>query len=816
MDTILQDLRYAFRMFVRSRRLTVAAVACITVGIASAVFITTLADSIILQHVPWPNADRLVRVWTMQEGAGRRGDLSYLDARDIQAQASAFDAFEFVARTRIAIRTDGGSERVRGESVTEGYFALIGARPALGRLFTSAEYAPGGPPVVLLSDALWRRRFGGRPDVVGQTVRMRGNTGNDGERLFTIVGVMPPAFEGTVDQDISEFWLPIEQYMPRMLLDSRTARMVWAVARLRPDATLGTAQQEVAAIGRRLAAADPQAYDRLSMNVEPVGETWRERFRAGLAMLSAAALLLLLIACANVANLLLARLAQRERELSLRMVLGAARGRVLRQLATESVVLAVVGGTLGTLIAVWGVRMLVARDLFQLPAYVRIAPSLGTLLAAGSLVLLTSLLFGVGPALLGARADAGSRLREGGRNSTLGHRQRRVSNALVVAEVALSFLLLVGSALMLRTYMNLTTTDVGWRTENVARFAITLDPAEYSTPERQLAFTAESKAAIMALPDVRAVTTMMGVLPPWFDVNVAVLLEGEETPALAAVQHHAVDTDFFRVLDVPIRFGRGVESGDQAGSERVAVISESLARVIAGNPADAVGRMLHTRRTQAEEEPRRIVGVTEDVQYHGPLSLRPIDYDIYVPMTQDADETISIAVIANGDPAALIDDVQRALGQLAPTSPQHWVGTMEGELGLQYGDARFYAWLTGVFGASALALALLGIYGVLTNAVSRRFIEIGVRMAVGARQADIVRMILMQGARTVGIGLAIGVPIALAAGRLVASLVYDVRPADPLTFGLVAGGLFAFGLIAAWLPARRASQVDPATLLTRG
>src|SRR5687768_16027511 len=346
MDAFIRDLRYTLRSFRGSLKLSLAAVGCVALGTGGAVFILTVANAVLLEAPPFPDAERLVRIWTVREGSEQRDDVSYLDVRDIEARTRSFNAIEIAARTRTAITTAGGTERVRGESVTPGYFGLIDIRPALGRAFTADEYAPNAPRVMLIGHSLWMRSFGGRPDVIGTTVRARGNTGghDESDQLITIVGVMPPRFVGTVDPDVSEFWLPIEQYTPRGILDRRRSRSAWVLPRLRPDVPLETARAEVAAIGRELAAEHPDDYRDLSLDTQPVGESWRERFRAGLTMLTLAAGLLLLIACANLAWLLLARLGQREHELRLRLALGASRRAIIRQLLLESVLLTAAGG----------------------------------------------------------------------------------------------------------------------------------------------------------------------------------------------------------------------------------------------------------------------------------------------------------------------------------------------------------------------------------------------------------------------------------------------------------------------------------------
>jgi predicted permease len=671
---------------------------------------------------------------------------------------------------------------------------------------------------MILGHALWMRTFGGRPDIVGQTVRARGNAGmGEREQLFTVVGVMPPGFAGTVDPDISEFWLPIEQYTPRSLLDRRRARSTWVLARLRPGGSVASAHAEVAAIGRQLAAEHPDDYRELSLGVEPVGETWRERFRDGLTMVTVAAGLLLLIACVNIAYLLLTRLAQREHELRIRVALGAPRASIVRQLLLESLLLTLTGGLAGTLLAVWGVRAFAAAEVFRLPTYVPLAVDATVVALALGLVVLTAVLSGALPAVFVSRVGSSQQLREIGRGTTLGRRQRLAIDMLVAAEVAFSFLLLTGSMMMVRTYANLVRSDVGYRTENLQRLAVSLDPQEYPSAENQLAFARDAKAALAGQPGVRAVSFMAGVLPPWFDPEVQLGVGGAARPELSAVNRHPVDEDFFGVMDIAIRDGRAFLPTDRADTRRVAVVSHSVARALAGGDGrDALGRtvqILRDPRQPSTAEPFVVVGIAEDVRYHGPRAARAGDHDLYIPMAQAPSSILSIAVETERDARLLLPTIQRILGRLAPTSPIHWVSTMEEELGLQFGDARLYAWLTGVFGGSALLLVTIGIYGVISNAVTRRWSELGVRMAVGARPRDIVTLVLSQASRPLAIGIAIGAVGSLAGATLATSLVYGMASTDPLTFVGVGLMLFGTGLGASVLPARRATRLDPKEVL---
>ena len=814
-----RDLRYTARSARRALRTSLAAIACVALGVGGAVFILTIARAVLREGPPFPDAGRLVRIWTYRDGAaGQRGDISYVEARDIERTARSFDAVELTARTRTAIITDAGAERVRGESVTPGYFGMIGVRPAIGRVFTRDEYEPAAPRVMIIGHALWHRAFGGRSDIVGLVVRARGNTGRgEAEERFTIVGVMPDGFAGTIDPDISEFWLPIEQYTPRVMLELRRARSTWVLARLRPGVTVSEAHTEVAAIGRQLAAEHPDDYRELSLGIERLGETWRERFRAGLTLVTSAAALLLLIACVNVAWLLLTRLAQREPELKLRAVLGASRAAIVRQLALESIVLTLVGGAIGTLLAVWGVRVFARSGVFRLPAFVPLDVDVSVIAIAVGLVLITAMLGGVLPAWLGSRLGGAGGLREIGRGTTMSRRQRRMIDGLVAAEVAFSFMLLTGTLLLVRTYANLVRSDLGFRVETLQRLAVSLDPAEHPSALEQLGFVQRAREALLAQPGVEAVSFQSGVLPPWVDDAAPIAVAGVPRPELSAVHRHPVDEYFFDVLDIALEHGRPFLPSDDAGAHPVAIVSRSLARAVAGGDGrEAVGRTIQIGRDARALEraaPISIVGIVEDVRYHGPLGDRPADHDLYIPMRQAPSAIVSVAITTDRDPAMVLGSIQRTLGRIAPTSPLHWISTMEEELGIQYGDARLYAWLTLVFGVSGLLLVAIGVHGVIANGVTRRRAELGIRMAVGARPSDIIALVVKEGARPLVFGLGLGALAALAGARLAVSLVHGVTPTDPLTYLSVGLLLLSIGVIACWLPARRATRLAPTRMM---
>ena len=806
--TILQDVRYATRMLRRDARFALTAAGTVAAGLASAIFISTIAHALLAGALPFRDADRLVRLWGVDGSGNARLDLSIPDLHEIRARSRLLESVEIAARTRASVLTRDGAERLRGESVTAGYFETVQIEPVLGRFFDAGEYAAGAGPVVVIGHDLWQRRFGGRRDVVGQALVMRGAVGMDADRASTIVGVMPPGFAGTVDPDVSDFWLPLPQYTPASLLERRQSRMAWTLARLRDDVSLAQLDAELTAISSMLSAEMPADYRGLRIRAEPVGEAARARHRPALMLLLGGAALLLVIGCGNLASMLLARLARREGELTVRAALGAARSRIAAQLMVESTMIAFLGGGIGAAIAFLAVHATARADLFPLPPYMELSISFPSVLIAATIVLGTALLFGAGPALHIARATT---LREGGRTVTASRRQLGLSDALVAAQVALAVVMISGGLLLLRSYRSLSNAEIGFRTGDIARLALTLDPARFPDQETQLRFARRVDERLESVDGVAQASVMASVLPPWFDREVRLLVEGD-TLAAAGAQRHAVDEDFFDVLGVRLLHGRGVEHADAAGSEPVGVASASLAGLVGGgDPARAIGRFM-TPVGGTTPRPLRIVGVVEDIRYHGPRQERgPLD--LYLPLAQAPDEVLSIAVRTVGPPAAVLPTLQRELDALAPTSPQHWISTMDGELALQFRDQRVNAWLAAVFGASALLVALSGIHGGLSHLVATRGREMSVRKALGAASANNLSLILSHAARLLAGGLVVGSALAAAAVVLARSLFHGISPLDPLSFAATALLLLCGGILVAAAPAARAAAADPMDVL---
>ena len=818
MDHFRQDLRYALRSLRKMPLLSLAALACIAIGVGATVSVVTLINSTLVGGLPYPEADRLVRVWGTAGADDPRRDLSYLNYQDL-SEASSLETLEGAARTRLSVVNDVGVERTRGESVTPGYFELIGVEPAMGRTFGRSEYEPGAPDLILIGHDLWQRRYGGDPDVVGKTLEARGSWGGEGvsNRPYQIIGVMPEGFTGTIEDDVSEFWLPIAHYEPRANLERRGQRAMWTIGKLAPGASVEAANQEVASIGQTLAENFPDDNDGFGARAEPLGENWREDLRGGLYLLLGASALLLLIACTNIANLLLARLARRRHELTMRLVMGAGRRRVLGQLLTESLVLATLGGLFGVFLA-WlftNAYLKLAGD--DVPAYVDLAMDWRVVLVSLAVVVVTGVLFGVVPAWLGSRTDTSGELKEDGRASSASRRQVRFGQVLIAAEVALTLLLLLAASLMFRSYQNLQTEDLGYDVDNLARLSSTLDLTVYGDPGAWGQARRAAKEAIAAYPGVLGVTSAGGVLPPVRE-NESVItfpaLDGEE---LEGVNRHQVDADYFDVMGAEILHGRAIDETDRADAARVAVISESIARLVGdGDPAAAVGDQVQfvvARNPPQTSQPYDVVGVVDDMLYDGPVSERPHDYDLFLSIEQVPDYLISFAVRTSGPPENLLDPLTRVVAEEVRPSPVHWVQVVQEMIAERYSETRFYTMLIVVYSLSAVILAIIGIYGVLANSVTRRMRELGIRVAIGAQGKQILGMVVKQSMRTVVLGVIVGLGLAFLGLQVLESLLYGVSATDPMTFVLVVAGLLLLALVASYLPARRATRVDPVVAL---
>jgi putative ABC transport system permease protein len=817
MSAPMTTLHSALRSLLRSPRLSLAAIACIGLGAAATAAVATLVGATVMRPLPFPDADRLVRIW-WEDGANPRVSLSIPELRDCAALAS-FDVLLGTARVRAVVTFDGGAERVRGEGVTPGYFETLGIRPGVGRLLEDADHRADAPRVMVISQGLWTRHYGGDPHIVGRTLRTD-------RAAYTVVGVASGRFAGTVEDDIVEFWIPLSQYEPASMLQDRSVRQSWAIGRLREGSSAAAAGAEAASLGESLARQYPDAYKNLRLRVEPMGENWRSSFRRSGLLLSGAAALLLLVAAVNVAGLLLARVLTRRRELAVRAALGAGRPRLIRQLLLEAVLLVAAGGALGLLAAPVVLQAFLSLSPVALPPYLHLEPDAAALLASMVALGVTGLLAGTAPALVGSRVEPGEVLKDDARGSVGSRVERRWGGALVAIEIALTLVLLVFGGLLLRSWERQQSAELGYRSDGIARLAVTMSAQDVRDPAAIPAFRESLRAAVAAHPGVEQVGLVWLTLPPWDSERFRVRFDGLD-PALAVdgllVGAHLADAGLLPTLGIAIVSGRNLEETDLLHGRNVAVVSRSLAERM-GGPDRAMGRELVLPDATAGMPTGafRVVGVAENVAWDGTREQdtrrflgaatsdpRAARDDVYLPLGPFRGRAISIAAYTRGDEGALLEPLRRRIAQLAPTSAVHWTSTMRDELAGEYESSRFYALIVAAFSTSALLLTAVGVFAVLSHGVARRTNEIGLRMALGATPRHIARLVLGGALVPLSAGVAAGLIGAVVFARATAGLLYGIEPLDLLSFFGASAVLLVVALPAGWLPARRAASLEP-------
>ncbi|HEV3469189.1 MAG TPA: ABC transporter permease [Pyrinomonadaceae bacterium] len=807
MKTLWHDLKYAVRVMLKQPGFTLVAVVTLALGIGANTAIFTVVDAALLRSLPYRDPERLVHLWEAKQNRDfDRREASYPDFLDWRAQTT--EVFEGVAgyvNRGYTLTGEGGPERVMGAAVTANFFDLLGVRPAHGRAFREGEDEPGAAAVAVLGHGLWQRRFGGDPKVVGREVTLNGES-------YTVVGVLPADFQfarvGSTD-----LWTGL-----RPTPNFATPRyMHWlnVVARLRPGVTMEAARARLDAVGRVIAAADPGAHKGTALVAVPLHEEVVGQVRPVLLAMLAAVSLVLLIACANVANLLLARGAARRKEVAIRTALGASRWRLVRQLLTESVLLAGVGGALGLVVALWGVDLLVAAipeaQLLQMPYLRGLSLDPGLLLFTAALSLATGVLFGLMPALDASRADLQEAMKEGRRASGT-KRSGRLRAALVVSEVAVALVLLVGAGLLVKSLLRMLSVDPGFRVENLLTMRVNLTPQRFAGDtdgSQRAAFFEELLRRAGNLPGVEGAAAVSN-LPLSGDGGTGTpSVVGREEPAGGWSEAHlrVVSPNYFDVMGVRVQAGRGFTERDRVGTSPVILVNRTFAERNFGGE-DPTGQRVTFRFTQGQP-PFEIVGVVGDEKIKSlDAQTTPV---IYFPMLQGPDSSAALVVRTASDPEAMAGALRGELRALDPDAPLFGVRTMERVIS----DApatfmrRYPAYLIGVFAAVALILASVGIYGVISYAVTQRTHELAIRAALGARRADLLRLVLRQGLALALGGVAAGILGALALTRLLSSLLYGVSATDPSVYAGVSLLLLAVVLVACLVPARRATKVDP-------
>ncbi|HEX8140371.1 MAG TPA: ABC transporter permease [Pyrinomonadaceae bacterium] len=806
MSVLWQDLRYGFRMLVKRPSFTVVAVLTLAFGIGANTAIFTVVNAALLRPLPYREPDRLVHLWeTKQQTQFGQREASYPDYLDWRDHTQAFEGMAGYSRRSFALTGRDAPDRFAGAAVTDGFFRVLGVEPIIGRSFQPGEDQTGAARIVLLGYGLWQRRFGGDPNVVGQSLVLNGTS-------YTVIGVLPQSFQFAPAGE-PEMWVPLSPSPEQM--SRRFMHWLNIVARLKPGVTREQAEGELGAVAQSIAQGYPDSHTGTGIRLVPLHEQITGRVKPVLLVLLGAVCFVLLIACANVANLLLARSAARQKEIAIRTALGASRLRLVRQLLTESVLLSVMGGIAGLILAQWGVELLIAAipesQLSSMPYLRGLGIDSKVLLFAMAVSVLTGLVFGLAPALQSSGLSLQESLKEGGRTSGMQVRQG-LRGLLVVTEIALALVLLVGAGLMMKSLYRLLAVDPGFATENVLTMRVSLPMTKYPEDGNVIAFHEQLLPRIESLPGVKGAGTV-SVLPLLGGNTTRLLVEGRPAPPPGEeleANFREVSTGYFRTMGVPLIAGRNFTERDKVGTPEVVLINQTMAhRLFPGeNP---VGQRLNFASMQVKG--LEIVGVVGDEKVTGlDSATTPV---MYVAFLQDPGRTLNLVVRTTSDPLSVAGAVRSEIGSLDPDLAVFEVRTMEQLIDNAPSTflRRYPAFLIGVFAGVALLLAMVGIYGVISYSVAQRTHEIGVRMALGAQRSDIFKMILGQGLLLTFAGVGCGLVAALILTRFLASLLFGVSTTDPLTYLAVSLPLILSAMLACYMPARKATKVDPMVAL---
>jgi putative ABC transport system permease protein len=805
METLWQDLRYGARMMLKNRGFTAVAVITLALGIGANTAIFSVVNAVLLRPLPYKDSNQLVWFWENLPDFPH-ANLSPADFLDYQAQTRAFDDIAAYRPMDFTLTGDGQPEQIRGLIVSANYFSVLGIEPEAGRAFQPEEGRSGTARVAVLSHSFWQRRFGGDRNLIGKALTLSGQS-------VTVVGIAPPDLK----IERAELWLNPRNVVPDMLLtvasDPATLRgshYLHAIGRLKPGVTLPQAQEEISAVAARLEEQFPATNSGHTVELVSLLDQTVGKIRPALLVLLGAVGLVLLIACANVANLMLARATARHKEIALRTALGASRVRVVRQLLTESVALAAIGGACGWLLAVWGVDLLVAMSPENIPRLHEIGVDRQVLAFTLIISLLTGIIFGLAPALTASSPDLNEALKEGGRSATPGASRGRMRGALVVAEVALALVVLIGAGLLVKSFVRLRSVDPGFQPANLLTAWLFLTDAKYAKQELRIAFLKELTARLEALPGVIAVGIGDDLPISGTDSSMDLTVEGRE-PApgerlLAGV--HVVNPRYLEAMGIPLLEGRSFTDRDTIEAPEVIVVNETTARRLWPGQ-QAVGKRIKLGRPDGEWA--EVVGVVRDVKHNG-LNAEPT-IDAYASHLHDPWPWMSISLRSKLDPGSLEAAVRREVQALDPNQAVANFKTMDQIMSDSVGERRLSLVLFGLFSVVALLLAGVGIYGVMAYGVTQRTHEIGIRMALGAQTGDVLKLVVRQGMTLALVGVTVGLAAAYGLTQLMTSLLFGVSATDSLTFVVIALVLAGVALVACYLPARRAARIDPMVAL---
>ncbi len=813
MGTLLQDIHYGLRMLRKSPGFTLIAVITLALGIGANTALFSVVNGVLINPLPFPHPEQLV---TLHESKPNfdQGSISYPNFLDWQKDNHTFAAMAIYRNYSFNLTGAGEAQQVSGEFISSDFFRLLDVKTRVGRTFLPGEDRIGAAPVALISAGLWERTFSSAPDILGKTITLDG-------RNYAVVGVIPTSFHLQIPSFRErQVYVPIGQWSNSLLPTRASGLGIHGIGRLKPGVTIEQARADMEAVAHNLAVAYPQENKGIGATTIPLKQQMVGDVKPFLLVLLGSVGFVLLIACVNVANLLLARSTSRNREFAIRVAVGAGQGRIVRQLLTESILLAIAGGSLGILLGMWGLRAALGVLPTTLPRAEEIALDGRVLLFTVALTMFAGILSGVAPALLKtSRLDLHNTLKEGGRGFAGG--RHRTQSALVVVEMALALVLLIGSGLMVRSLARLWRVDPGFNSHNLTTFNVSLPPSMIkASPDAIRAGLRQLEQKLASVPGVQAAALTLDGIPMANDDEQLFWIEGQAKPANVNDMNWTIDyvvgPDYLKTMGIPLLQGRFFTLRDDEHAPRVAVVDDVFARKFFPGQSP-IGKRLNIRNGEVQVE---IVGVSGHVKQWGldTDDTYPLRAEMYLPYAQMPDDYIVMApagvgVMARSSGPAVLDSIRHASREMSSEQVISGVQTMDDIIAQSLATRRFSMILLGVFAALALTLASIGIYGVISYVVGERTREMGVRIALGAEPADILRLILGRGGKLAAIGVAAGFIAALGLTRLMSSLLYGVAATDPLTFIAVGALLAAVALAACYIPAHRATQVDPVIAL---
>jgi putative ABC transport system permease protein len=810
LDSLIQDLRYAVRMLIKHRGFTAVAILTLALGIGANAAIFSVLDGVMLRPLPYPDVDRLL-VFIEQTRTGEPMSVAYPNFEDYRDQNQTFESIGVTRPAVVNLTGADQPERLNGSLASSGVFTAMGIAPLAGRTFTAAEDRAGTEPVAVISERLWRSHFNGDPAIVGRALTLNGQP-------HTVVGIMPAAMR--FPSRLTDVWLPLGLFVPTF--PPRGAHPgLSGVGKMKPSVTVQQAMSDLDTVARRIAQQYPDSSKNLAVRITPYYESVVQSIRPALFVLIAAVAFVLLIGCANLANLMLSKAEARQREIAIRSALGADRWRIIQQLLTESVLLAGAGGVIGALLATWAVKAFVASRPTTVPRVDLLTVDGRVLAFVAAISIVTGILFGLVPALRASAPDLLTALKESVRGSA-SVAARRFRSALVVSEVALALMLLVGAGLMIRSFGRLMAIDPGFTAERVVTMRVSLPNAKYPTRAAWTIFHEEMLRRVRTLPAIDAVGLNSAVPLEGGGFESPVIAEGQPMPSPdrpgTQTLFQASSPEYFRAMGIQVLEGRTFTDRDTADSTPVAVVDELLARKFFPD-TDPIGKRIafeFTGHNAADSKPlwREIIGVVRHVRHYG-MATEPPFVQVYTPFVQlpywMLDRRPSMALVARTTlpPEAVAASIRREVSSIDRDIPVFAVQTMEGYVAQNTEQPRLSVMLLTGFGALALLLSVVGIYGVLSYSVSQRTQEIGIRMALGATRRDVLGLVVGHGMLLTAIGIAIGLAASSVVTRSMAALLFQVSPHDPATFVVIAALLGSVALVASVLPGLRATRVSP-------